>query len=189
MEPDNKSSVLTALVTCLTCGLAVILFGLMIYQCYTYPDQTSAFLSQAWDYISTELSFVGTAAHFIWFVVTYPFIYAFKAIIGATAIFWISFFCLYLWCSCIAHHLQRKGITSDIYKGFDTAANILGCWLVLLLYIACFGLEETLMSMFLLTAVLVVKLAFWAHSSDVKAAKERALAAEKPEPVAATEVV
>lgn len=181
MEPENKSSGLTALVTCVTCGLAVILFGLMIYQCYTFPDQTSAFLSQTWNYISTELAFVGTAANFIWFVVTYPFIFAFKAIIAATSIFWISFFCLYLWCSCIAYHLKRKGITTKVYQVFEMAADQLGGWFCIFVYISIVGHSsdffEGFMGVVAFSLVLVIIIGLLGKLEEEREARRKAVKA------------
>jgi hypothetical protein len=157
MESRNTSNAVSALTTVLTCSLAVILFGFTVYQSYTYPEETANFLSEWWGIISVKLSFVGTATEFTWFVISYPFIHVYQAIIGATSVFWIVLFCTYLWCSCISYHLSRKGITTGLYKGFDGAAEFFGFMFIVCMYIACFGQEHTFMSIVALTLLLFFK--------------------------------
>lgn len=179
MGHGNTSYMREYLLTCLTCGLAVLFAGSLAYFCYEYPHELEDFMTSAWIFLSTNLAFVGTAATFIFGVVTYPFVFVYKAVIGATALFWIFLFGAYLWCSCIAHHLKRKGISTKVYKAFDKAAEQFGAWFVVLVYLAIIGGSEDFHTgfgrFFLFTVILVAKISIEARLEEEKKEREKAL--------------
>lgn len=181
MEHGNASYMREYLLTCLTCGLAVLLAGSLAYFSYEYPQELEGYLSSAWIFLSTRLAFVGSAASFIFDVVTYPFVFVYKAVIGATALFWILLLGAYLWCSCIAHHLKKKGITTKVYKAFDKAAAQLGACFVILVYLAIFGRSPDFITGFIIfsafTMILLLKFDVEVKVEKEKDKKEKAMKA------------
>jgi hypothetical protein len=171
MEHSKPSNALVYLVTVLKCGLAAALLGAVLYVSYTYPQQSLDVLSQGWQYVSTKLAFVGTAAGFIWFILTYPFVKSYELAVDASAAYWIGLFSAYLWFNCMSYSLKKKDITSAVYSFTDNTAGWLGLVFVISVYLVCFDSKdgfETFIKMFFFTIVLMVKIWIEEAREEVK---------------------
>jgi hypothetical protein len=181
MERSNQSNLKLYLITALTCGLGAAFIGFVLFVSNVYPQESTDLLAAAWAYLCIKLSFVGTAAGFLWFVFTYPFVKAYAFVVDAGPEYWISLFSAYLWFNCIGYSLELKGIKTTFQSCMENTAGWLGLAFMVSVYMICIAKAasgfDIVFSFMLVTFLFFLKVALEGTIMDrIKNKRERSSA-------------